>query len=65
MRFDIDHTELIGLEVSGIDRDNPATMNQRLRDKLEQVRQGNSPDRAIAGVVGFRTARVVLRTAKP
>lgn len=65
MRYDVDHTEFIGLEVSGINRDDSATMNQRLRDKVEQVRRGNSPDRAFAGVVGFQTARVVLRTVKP
>lgn len=64
-RFDVDHTELIGLEVSGIDRDTPGTMNQRLREKIEQVQRGNSPDSAFAGVVGFQTARVVSRTVKP
>jgi hypothetical protein len=63
--YDFDHTELIGLEVSGIDRDTPGTRNQRLRDKVEQARRGDSPDRALAGVVGFQTARVVFRTVKP
>ena len=65
MRYDVDHSGLIGLEVSGINRDDAATMNLRLRDKVEQVRRGNSPDRAFAGVVGFQTARVMFRTAKP
>lgn len=63
--YDFDHRAAVGLEVSGINRDDSATMNNRLRAKVEQVRKGDSPDRAIAGVVGFQTARVVFRTAKP
>jgi hypothetical protein len=63
--YDYDHSQSIGLEVSGIDRDSDASVNNRLRDKVEQVRRGWSPDHAVAAVVGFRGARVVFRTAKP
>jgi hypothetical protein len=65
VRYDLDHQDAVGLEVSGIGEDTEARMNERLRRKIVQIRRGRSPDRAIAGVVGFRTAQVVFRTAKP
>jgi hypothetical protein len=63
--YDLDHQSAVGLEVSGIDQDSEARMNERIRLKVRQIRQGKSPDRAIAGIVGFRGARVMFRTAKP
>jgi hypothetical protein len=63
--YDLDHFETVGLEVSGIDRDDDSKMNERVRRKVTQIRNGNSPDRAVAGVAGFLGARVVFRTAKP
>ena len=65
LSYDLDHRETVGLEVSGVSDDTDANFNERVRRKLAQVRSGRSPDRAIAGVVGFRGARVVFRTAKP
>jgi hypothetical protein len=65
LSYDFDHERSIGLEVSGIDRDSDAAVSGRLREKVEQVRRGWSPDRALAVVVGFRGARIVFRTAKP
>jgi hypothetical protein len=51
------------LEVSGIDFDNDTKMKARLIDKADQVREQEWMGRAIAGVVGFRGARVWLREA--
>lgn len=65
MVYDVDHPGLVGLEVSGINHDTDVIMGIRLRAKIQQVRRGRSPYRAIAGVVGFLRARVMLRTAKP
>jgi hypothetical protein len=65
LAYDFDYPGLVGLEVSGINRDTDATMGSRLRAKIQQVRRGSSPYRAIAGVVGFLRARVMFRTAKP
>jgi hypothetical protein len=63
--YDYDTGSSVGLEVSGIDRDDDAVVSRRLREKVEQIRRGWSPERALAAVVGFRGARVVFRTAKP
>lgn len=63
--YDIDDPRLIGLEVSGINRDTDATMRSRLRAKVAQIRRGRSPHHAIAGVAGFLRARMESRTAKP
>ncbi len=50
----------IRLEVSGVDRGNVATVGRRLRDKLDQAKEGNSSLPAIAGVVGFRVRLIRL-----
>lgn len=65
LSYDLDHQYSIGLEISGISEDTDARMSERVRRKVVQIRRGRSPDRAIAGVVGFRGTRVVFRTAKP
>jgi hypothetical protein len=65
LNFDIDHQDAVGLEVSGISRDDNRTMLGRVREKVHQIRRGASPDHALACVVGFLTARVIVRTAKP
>jgi hypothetical protein len=63
--YDLDHRDVVGLEVSGISEDSDAKMNARIRRKIAQIRSDKSPDRAIAGVVGFQSARIIFRTAKP
>lgn len=49
------------LEVSGIDKGSSATLQQRLRDKLNQAARGASNLPALAGVVGFRAKLVLLQ----
>jgi hypothetical protein len=46
------------LEVSGTDEGNLSTIRQRLRQKLEQARRGDSNLPAIATVVGFTSLHV-------
>jgi hypothetical protein len=61
--FNLQSDNRIRLEVSGIDRDNDAIMNARISQKVQQARDGMSDFPAIAGVVGFLSARVLFRTA--
>lgn len=49
------------LEVSGVDKGTPATIEYRLNAKLEQAATGKSNLPAVAGVVGFRARLIVLR----
>lgn len=49
------------LEVSGVDAGDPPTLTRRLQRKVSQARSGASNLPAIAGVVGFRIARVLLQ----
>lgn len=52
----------IRLEISGVDGGTMSAVSQRLKQKLEQARAGQSNLPAMAGVVGFH-ARVVLLAA--
>ena len=61
--FDLDADDVLRFEVSGISEDDEGKVSNRVRDKLSQVRSGNSLHPGLVGVVGFRTARVVLRRA--
>jgi hypothetical protein len=53
-----DHTghdleDCIRLEISAVDKGASATLKQRLREKLQQARNGDSNRPAVAAVVGF------------
>jgi hypothetical protein len=56
--LDLEREDLLRLEVSGIDADNPTKMHGRLREKVQQARRGRSPFPAYAVVVGFAGAVV-------
>jgi hypothetical protein len=49
------------LEVSGVDKGLPNIIQQRVRNKLDQVAAGASNLPAIAGVVGFYAKLVILQ----
>jgi hypothetical protein len=49
------------LEISGVDKGTPSTVQQRVREKLGQTAAGASNLPAIAGVVGFRAKLVILQ----
>jgi hypothetical protein len=61
--LDLDRSDLVLLEVSGIDRDTDSTMKQRLDLKIAQVRAQGFGGRAFAGVVGFLGARIWVEEA--
>ena len=63
IHFNLQPENRVRLEVSGIDRDDTSTMNARLNQKVQQAREGLSDVPAMACVVGFLTARIVMRTA--
>lgn len=48
------------LEVSGVDRGARPIVEDRLRRKMTQAREGDSSIPAIAGVVGFREGLVLI-----
>ncbi len=50
------------LEVSGTQSDKKYDVKNRLKQKVEQTKQGNSNKPAIAAVVGFRTQLILLQT---
>lgn len=59
--LDLQESELVRLEVSGIDRcTGDAQLDARLQAKLKQVRDGRSALPGMAGVVAFNMARVKL-----
>jgi hypothetical protein len=62
--LDIDREDLIGLEVSGINHDTDPIIRARVNRKMEQVRAGRLPVRAMVGVVAFRTASIIFRTVE-
>jgi hypothetical protein len=62
--LDLEREDLIRLEVSGINEDDEKNMRERVRRKVQQALTGHSPIPAMAGVVGFLSARVVFRDAK-
>lgn len=49
------------LEVSGVDAGNKATVEARLRQKIDQTRKGASNLPAIASVVGFKEKSVLIQ----
>lgn len=49
------------LEISGLDRGSASQVEARLLQKVLQVEKGNSNLPAMAGVVGFRAALVLLK----
>jgi hypothetical protein len=49
------------LEVSGVDAGPPSAVRQRLGEKVEQARAGNSSLPATAGVVGFGAKLIVIQ----
>jgi len=59
---ELDLEAALRLKVSGIDScDTEAFVAQRLSRKVDQARRGASNLPAIAGVVGFSVARIMLR----
>jgi hypothetical protein len=52
------------LEVSGVDSGMDRDIRQRLLQKLEQTRRGDSSLPAVAGVVGFAAGLIVLADAE-
>lgn len=48
------------LEVSGIDKGNSSAVARRLREKVQQAKQGASNLPAIAGVIGFEILSVLI-----
>lgn len=62
--LDLEHPALLRLEVSGVDDDEETIFRARLRRKLDQLSRGSSDVPAIAGVVGFKGARVSFASQK-
>lgn len=48
------------LEVSGIDKGNHAAIARRLREKVQQTREGTSNLPAVAGVIGFEVLSILI-----
>lgn len=48
------------LEISGSDRGGARLLERRLQDKIEQARRGDSNLPALAGVVGFAMATILI-----
>lgn len=51
------------LEVSGINAGTPSDVAARLREKVAQAQAGNSNLPALAGVIGFSTRLIALKSA--
>jgi len=52
------------LEVSGRDRGNKRAVQQLLRRKVQQAREGNSNLPALAGVIGFEVLTILIEYVK-
>jgi hypothetical protein len=61
--FDLDRQDIMRLEVSGISADEEGQLRGRLRQKVDQANEAASPIPAIASVVGFRSATVLMQRA--
>ncbi len=48
------------LEIAGSDKGDSAALDYRLRQKIEQARRGDSNLPALAGVVGFASATILI-----
>ena len=59
----VDLESAFRLEVSGVDEGDDAVVAHRVSDKIRQTREGSSSLPAIASVVGFKAALVVIRRA--
>jgi hypothetical protein len=59
-----DMEELRRLEVSGIDKGDGPTIAQRLKEKVRQAAVGKSNLPAIACVVGFKAARIIMQAVE-
>lgn len=55
-----DLEEALRLEVSGVDSGDLSTVRGRLKQKVQQTREGRSNLPAMAGVVGFREAVILV-----
>lgn len=51
------------LEVSGINEASEADVARRLREKIDQAKRGRSNIPALAGVIGFSTRLIRLKSA--
>lgn len=61
--LDLDRPDILRLEVSGIDSDDDSKLKRRIKEKLEQARSGDALFPAMACVVGFASATVLIRKA--
>lgn len=61
---ELDLEEAYRLEVSGVDAGDAVAVNQRLREKLKQTKQGQVDVPALACVVGFSAKRIALEGAE-
>jgi hypothetical protein len=52
------------LEVSGLDKGNKSAVARRLREKVQQTKEGASNLPAIAGVIGFEILSVLIEYVK-
>ncbi len=59
--FDAEISEMVRLEVSGIDRDDQVKMLTRAKAKVEQIRAAQRPGDGMAAIVGFRSPAVLFR----
>ena len=55
-----DLEDCLRLEVSGVDHGPEATIERRLREKLDQASAGKSNLPAVAGIVGFKARLIML-----
>ena len=58
--LDLERTDLVRFEVSGIESETDAEMKRRLSEKLDQLREAGMPGTAWAAVVGFQSPQVWL-----
>lgn len=55
-----DLEDCLRLEVSGTDKGMDSDLESRLREKVQQTKDGKSDLPALAGVVGFRALRILI-----
>jgi len=51
---------LVALGISGVDKGNHAVVARRLREKVQQTKEGASNLPAVAGVIGFEILSILI-----